>query len=90
MEQMFGANNRYIQDDGRGHEMIICALWPVNSGENTGSFRKIAKRGGKLTVRNLGGPHTVVLTCSQVPGRREEILAMEGQIFAPLCPPPSK
>ena len=37
MEQMFGTNNHYVQDDGCGHEMIICALRPVNSSENTGT-----------------------------------------------------
>ena len=31
---MFGIDNYYIQDDGHSHD-IICALWPVNSGENT-------------------------------------------------------
>ena len=32
---MFGTdNNYYIQDDGCGYD-ITCALWPVNSGENT-------------------------------------------------------
>ena len=25
---MFGTDNHYIQDEGRGH---ICALWPINS-----------------------------------------------------------
>ena len=34
MQQMFGVINHYIQDEGCGHD-IICALWPVNSGENT-------------------------------------------------------
>ena len=34
-QQTFGTNNHYIQDDGCGHA-IICALRPVNSGENTG------------------------------------------------------
>ena len=34
---MFGTNNHYIQDDGCGHE-IICALRPVNSGENTDAY----------------------------------------------------
>ena len=38
MEQMFGANKHYVQDDGCGHE-IICALRPVNSGENTATGR---------------------------------------------------
>ena len=41
MKQMFGTNNHYIQDDGRGHEMIICALWPVNSGKNTGVSQQL-------------------------------------------------
>ena len=35
MQQTFGVINHYIQDEGCGHD-IICALWPVNSGENTG------------------------------------------------------
>ena len=39
MKQMFGTNNHYIQDDGCGHEIFICALRPVNSGENTGRDR---------------------------------------------------
>ena len=34
MQQTFGVINHYIQDEGCGHD-IICALWPVNSGENT-------------------------------------------------------
>ena len=37
MQQRFGVINHYIQDEGCGHD-IICALWPVNSGENTGQF----------------------------------------------------
>ena len=29
----------YIQDDGCGHEILLfCAVWPVNSGENTALF----------------------------------------------------
>ena len=63
---MFGSDNHYVQDEGCGHVLIICALWPVNSGENSGSFRKIVKRRGKLTVKKLGGPHTVVLTLHAV------------------------
>ena len=89
MEQMFGTNNRYIQDDGCGHEMIICALRPVNSGENTGSFRKIAKRGGKLTVKNLGGHHyccSHMLTSSGEEGGDSRNRGAN----APICPPPSK
>jgi len=35
MQHTFGVINHYIQDEGCGHD-IICALWPVNSGENTG------------------------------------------------------
>ena len=36
VQQVFGTDNHYIQDEGCGHEIIIiCALWPVNSGENT-------------------------------------------------------
>ena len=66
MKQMFGSDNHYVQDEGCGHVLIICALWPVNSGENSGSFRKIVKRRGKLTVKKLGGPHTVVLTLHAV------------------------
>ena len=35
LQQVFGTDNDYIQDDGRGHEIIFVALWPVNSSENT-------------------------------------------------------
>ena len=34
MQQVFGTDNYYIQDDGRGHEICLCAHWPVYSGEN--------------------------------------------------------
>ena len=34
MQQVFGTENHYIQDEGRGTD-IICALRPKNSGENT-------------------------------------------------------
>ena len=36
MQQMFGTNNHYIQDDGCGHGILFVILRPVNSGENTG------------------------------------------------------
>ena len=41
MQQMFGTNNHYIQDEGCGHEILlyISALRPVNSGENTGAHK---------------------------------------------------
>ena len=48
MEQMFGTDNHYIQD-------IICALWPVNSGENTGGSLP-GEVGG-----NIGSLHLVQL-----------------------------
>ena len=38
MQQVFGTDNHYIQDDGRGHEIIFVPFWAVNSGENTGAF----------------------------------------------------
>ena len=48
MEQMFGTNNHYIQDDGCGHE-ITCALRPVNSSENTAL--EVCVVGSKLFCR---------------------------------------
>ena len=35
MQQVFGTDKYYIQDEGRGHEMLFVPFWPVNSGENT-------------------------------------------------------
>ena len=35
MQQAFGTDNHYIQDDGRGHEIIFV---PINSGENTADW----------------------------------------------------
>ena len=40
MQQTFGVINHYIQDEGCGHD-IICALWPVNSGENTAAGQMV-------------------------------------------------
>ena len=47
MEQMFGTNNHYVQDDGCGHE-IICALQPVNSTENTALYSTCLVQGFRL------------------------------------------
>ena len=57
MEQMFGTNNHYVQDDGCGHE-ITCALQPVNSSENTGQLvvwqPKIASLGATFRLWKSG------------------------------------
>ena len=63
MQQMFGSDNHYIQDEGCGHEIIL--VRPVNSGENTGGlvlhghtpFRMRGKGSGNLQL------HRNSLTC---------------------------
>ena len=66
--------------------------FPYTNDMSRGSFRKIVKKGQKLTVKKLGGYHLVLLShllqCSQGPGEGGggvggEILAKRDKCLTP-------